>query len=52
MTTAAEIHVVVGPEELAVLFAEIRRYLDAVDAFRLEGHQPSWRPETQTEVLR
>lgn len=26
------------------LLDEIRRYLDAVDAFRAEGCEPTWRP--------
>jgi len=52
MTTAREIPIVVGPAELESLFAEIRRYLDAVDVFRRAGHEPSWRTETAQEVLR
>ena len=35
-------------DPLDTLFAEIANYLDAVDAFRREGHEPTWR----TEVLR
>ena len=31
--------------ELASLFAEITRYLSAVDAFRGEGCVLAWRPE-------
>lgn len=27
------------------LIDEVRRYLEAVDAFRAEGHEPRWRPE-------
>jgi len=30
------------------LMDEIWRYLDAVEAFRAEGHEPSWRPERPT----
>ena len=30
-----------GPE----LIDEVRRYLETVDAFRDEGHEPRWRPE-------
>ena len=35
------------------LIAEIQRYLDTVDLFRAELHEPSWRDEgIRTEVLR
>jgi len=27
------------------LIDEVRRYLEAVDAFRAEGQEPHWRPE-------
>lgn len=41
-----------GPGELALLFAEIRLYLEAVDLFRREGCEPRWRRENrETEVL-
>jgi hypothetical protein len=41
------------PGELEELFAEISRYLAAVELFRREGHEPSWRVEgTHPEVLR
>ena len=38
---------------LEELVAEMQRYLDAVDLFRAELHEPSWRDEgIRTEVLR
>jgi hypothetical protein len=52
MTTAQEPPITAGPAELETLLAEIRRYLDAVDVFRLAGHEPSWRSETAQEVHR
>ena len=46
-------HIVLGAGELAEFFDEIRRYLDAVEVFRREGHEPRWRREDkETEVLR
>jgi hypothetical protein len=42
-----------GPPEIALLLAEIRLYLEAVDLFRREGHEPRWRRESRAkEVLR
>jgi hypothetical protein len=39
--------------ELEEFFDEIVRYLEAVELFRREGHEPSWRVEgTHPEVLR
>lgn len=39
--------------ELAALMDEITRYLEAVELFRREGHEPSWRREgTTTEVFK
>ena len=32
-------------DELELLLAEIRLYLEAVDAFRHEGREPTWRRE-------
>jgi Asp-tRNA(Asn)/Glu-tRNA(Gln) amidotransferase C subunit len=32
-------------DPLDTLFAEIANYLEAVDAFRREGHEPTWRAE-------
>jgi hypothetical protein len=38
---------------LEELYDEILRYLEAVELFRREGHEPSWRVEgTHPEVLR
>ena len=31
--------------DLDELIDEIRRYLDAVDAFRSEGHEPRWQED-------
>jgi hypothetical protein len=53
MTESAEIDIALGAEELESLFAEIRLYLEVVEAFRGEGHEPHWRHEgPSTEVLR
>ena len=32
-------------DTLDTLFAEIATYLEAVDAFRREGHEPNWKTE-------
>ena len=42
----------VRPEELTELFTEIRRYLEAVETFRSEGHEPRWTNNVFIEVLR
>jgi len=34
------------------LIDEITRYLAAVDVFRAEGREPTWRPELFSEVMR
>lgn len=34
-----------GAAELAALLDEVRLYLEAVETFRREGREPSWRPE-------
>jgi len=34
--------------DLDELIDEIRRYLDAVDAFRREGHEPRWQEDLTT----
>ena len=40
-------------DELESLHDEIRVYLDAVEAFRREGHEPDWRREpAEEEALR
>ena len=31
--------------DLDALIDDIRRYLDAVDAFRREGHEPRWQED-------
>jgi len=33
------------PDPGETLFAEIATYLEAVDAFRQEGHEPTWKRE-------
>jgi hypothetical protein len=39
-----------SPENAAnTLALEAQRYLAAVDAFRAEGYEPNWRPETWLE---
>ena len=38
-------------EELELLFAEIEVYLEAVEAFRREGREPSWRRDVATDAL-
>ena len=51
--TESPIAIAFDQSELDELFAEILRYLEAVELFREEGHEPSWRVEgTHTEVLR
>jgi len=40
MTTESALHV-----DGAVLFAEVQRYLAAVETFRAEGREPSWMAE-------
>ena len=37
---------VLEPRAIDVLVAEIRHYLEAVELFRQELHEPSWRTET------
>lgn len=39
------------PQQLTVLFVEIRRYLEAVETFRSEGHEPRWTNNVFIEVL-
>jgi len=36
----------VTKREVATLVAEIDRYLDAVDTFRAQRHEPQWRAES------
>ena len=53
MTEALEVHPALEPSELECLLAEIRLYLEAIEIFRREGHEPRWRHEgLHTEVLR
>jgi hypothetical protein len=42
MTTEAPTRI-----DMHQLLHEARRYLAAVDAFRAEGHEPSWRAECE-----
>ena len=39
------------PQQLTELFTEIRRYLEAVETFRSEGHEPRWAHDVLFEVL-
>jgi hypothetical protein len=43
--TFEAIEIAPGPAELETLLDEIRRYLEAVELDRREGHEPSWRVE-------
>ena len=55
MTDSHEIDIALdlGLDELESLFAEISLYLEVVEVFRREGHEPCWRHEVpRTEVLR
>jgi hypothetical protein len=40
------------PDPGETLFAEIATYLEAVDAFRRAGHEPTWKAEFIAGVLR
>ena len=52
MTESHDIRATERPE-LESLLAEIRLYLEIVEAFRREGHEPHWRHGSPgTEVLR
>jgi hypothetical protein len=48
--TRTPIDIALSAGDLEALFDEIRRYLEAVDLFRCEGHEPRWRLEGSTEV--
>ena len=51
--TEATIRPAPGAAVLAALLDEIRLYLEAVETFRGEGREPSWRPEqAEKEALR
>ena len=53
MTESPDVHPALEPSELESLVAEIRLYLEAIEIFRREGHEPRWRHEgLHTEVLR
>ncbi len=39
-------------DPLETLFAEIATYLEAVDAFRQEGHEPTWQAEIVAGTIR
>ena len=53
MTESHDVHPALEPSELESLLDEIRLYLEAVEIFRREGHEPRWRDEgLHTEVLR
>ena len=53
MTESPDVHPALEPSELESLLAEIRLYLEAIEIFRREGHEPRWRHEgLHTEVLR
>ncbi len=53
MTESLDIDIAFGADGLESLFAEILLYLEAVELFRREGHEPRWRREGRdTEVLR
>jgi hypothetical protein len=53
MTETHDLRLAPSPDELESLLDEIRLYLEAIDVFRGEGHEPSWRPErAEKEVLR
>lgn len=53
MTESPHVAPALGPEELESLFAEIRLYLQTVEVFRREGHEPRWRQEGRgKEALR
>ena len=53
MTNSLDTHMALGADGLEVLFDEIRRYLEAIEVFRREGHEPRWRCEAnEKEVLR
>jgi hypothetical protein len=55
MTETHEIRLAPSPDELESLLDEIRLYLEAIDVFRSEGHEPRWRheaPRAEKEALR
>ena len=46
MTKSHDIHV--PQEDVELLFAEIRLYLEAVETFRREGREPIWKRDVPT----
>jgi hypothetical protein len=53
MTESPDVHLALEPSELESLLDEIRLYLEAIEIFRHEGHEPRWCLEgLHTEVLR
>lgn len=51
--TESPIAIALDPAQLERLLAEILRYIEAVELFRREGYEPSWRAEgMHLEVLR
>ena len=51
MTASPDIDLALERDVLESLFEEIRRYLEAVDAFRREGREPRWRIEVLTKEM-
>ncbi|HSI98300.1 MAG TPA: hypothetical protein VK926_08050 [Gaiellaceae bacterium] len=47
MTDSHDIDIALDAASLESLFEEIRRYLEAVETFRREDHEPCWKQETQ-----
>ena len=53
MTDTNDLRLAPSSAELESLLDEIRLYLEAIDVFRSEGHEPRWRTErAEKEVLR
>lgn len=53
MTETHDLRLAPSLDELESLLDEIRLYLEAIDVFRSEGHEPLWRTErAEKEVLR
>jgi hypothetical protein len=48
MTTATTETLTDDPHALARLLIQVERYLGVVDAYRREGCEPRWLPETET----
>jgi hypothetical protein len=53
MNESHDIRPTSSPDSRPSLLDEVRLYLEAVELFRREGHEPSWRHEpAEKEVLR